>query len=322
MRVIVVFGSREGGTQGIAQAVGEELVAAGHQTDVLSASDARSPAGYDAVVLAGALYAWHWAGSLPAWVRRHQETLSQLPVWALSSGPLDDSASGTDLPPPSSVLRLLDRIGCHEHRTFGGRIEAGSDAAKRGMPVGDWRNLDDVRTWARDVGHKAAERGHASGDIRFRTREVVRYGLLALTAVTGVTALAGGAMLIIGRNGAEGFLSLSTLDGTPFSSFLVPGLLLFFCIGVLNAAASVLTARKSLWYEPVAVAAGLALVIWISVQMTMIEFPLLQLPYLTIGILTGAIALGLWSTRPYARHVDRRRRIQRLKQLPLVNDEA
>lgn len=296
MRILVVFGSKNGGTREIAVAVGEELAAA-HAVDVWSAQDASAPVGYDAVVLAGSLYAWHWGGGLAQWVRRYQETLSQLSVVALSSGPTDDSASTRELPPPQAVQRLLDRVGCRQHRTFGGRVAPDSDAAKRGLPVGDWRNFDDIRAWARELSAAFEAIPAAPADLEYTTRQWVRRSLLGLTGFTGVTATLGGAMLIASRHGSE-VTPPSILDGTPFGTFLVPGLLLFACVGLLNGVAAVMTLRRSLWYEPTALAAGIALLVWIGVQMTMIEFSPFQLAYLGIGALTAAIAAGLWLTRP------------------------
>ena len=46
----------------------------------------------------------------------------------------------------------MKRINAQGHVTFGGRLE---DEA-RGLPVGDWRDPDDVREWARQISNALA----------------------------------------------------------------------------------------------------------------------------------------------------------------------
>lgn len=53
MRVLVAYGSIRGGTEGIAEVVGEELAAAGLTVDVEPASKALRVTDYDAVVVGG-----------------------------------------------------------------------------------------------------------------------------------------------------------------------------------------------------------------------------------------------------------------------------
>jgi len=60
MRVLVAYGSKRGATEGLARAVGEGLVDAGHTVNVVSASEVEGLESWDAVVVGGALYAWFW----------------------------------------------------------------------------------------------------------------------------------------------------------------------------------------------------------------------------------------------------------------------
>ena len=154
-RVLVAYGSKRGGTAGLADMLGAELVANGLEVKVHDASDVRNLHGFDAVVLGGALYALRWHKVARRFVRRHGLTLQTLPVWLFSSGPLDDSATREEIPPVRYVRKAMDRIGARGHMTFGGRLSA--DA--RGFPAssmardgaGDWRDPDHVRTWAKDI---------------------------------------------------------------------------------------------------------------------------------------------------------------------------
>jgi menaquinone-dependent protoporphyrinogen oxidase len=155
MRVLVAWGSKRGGTEGIARIIGEELEANGMDATVKPASEVRDVEGFDAAIVGGALYANRWHRDAHRFVARNIAGLRRIPVWLFSSGPLDDSADRSNIPPPTEVAVLMERIGARGHATFGGRLNA--DA--RGFPAaamaktrsGDWRNPDRVRGWAADL---------------------------------------------------------------------------------------------------------------------------------------------------------------------------
>ncbi|NNJ48591.1 MAG: hypothetical protein HKP18_12260, partial [Acidimicrobiia bacterium] len=56
MRVLVAYGSKMGGTKGLAEMVGTELEANGFQVDVMPARAVADLTPYGAVILGGALY--------------------------------------------------------------------------------------------------------------------------------------------------------------------------------------------------------------------------------------------------------------------------
>lgn len=155
MRVLVAYGSKMGGTKGIAETVGEELRVRGLEVEVRSAGDRVDVDPYDAVVVGGALYAMRWHKDARGFVKRNAAVLRTKPVWLFSDGPLDDSAAQREIPPVKGVQKLMDRVGARGHATFGGRLPA--DA--RGFPAsamakehaGDWRDMDQIRTWADQV---------------------------------------------------------------------------------------------------------------------------------------------------------------------------
>lgn len=150
MRVLVTYGTKHGGTGGLARVVGEGLVQAGHAVDVLPATKVDSLDRWDAVVVGGALYAWFWHRDARRFVRRHVDELRQRPVWFFSSGPLDDSASRQELPPTGSVARLARLVGARAHKTFGGRL---APEVKSAVKVrGDFRDFDATRDWGSRVG--------------------------------------------------------------------------------------------------------------------------------------------------------------------------
>jgi menaquinone-dependent protoporphyrinogen oxidase len=161
MRVLVVFGSARGGTQGLAHMVATGLRQEGLTADVQPAGEVRELSGYDAVVVGGALYAARWHRAARRFVRRHRAYLLECPTYFFSSGPLDDSAAAGEIPPVKGVAALMDQVAAHGHVTFGGRL----DEHTRGFPAsamakkqaGDWRDAAHVRRWTKTIAAELRE---------------------------------------------------------------------------------------------------------------------------------------------------------------------
>ena len=60
MRVLVAYATRHGATAGIAERVAAALTAAGLSAEARPVEDVRDVEPYDAVVLGGAAYMFHW----------------------------------------------------------------------------------------------------------------------------------------------------------------------------------------------------------------------------------------------------------------------
>lgn len=148
MRVLITWGSKRGGTEGLARMIGKELVAQGVEVELAAAHDAVSPKGFDAVIVGGALYANRWHRHARRWVRRHERELSAVPVWFFSSGPLDDSARSGDIAPTRHVETLMERVGAQSHMTFGGRMDPKDPSPLAKSHAGDWRDPEHVRAWS------------------------------------------------------------------------------------------------------------------------------------------------------------------------------
>ena len=155
MRVLVTFGSSCGGTQGLAEMAADGLRDEGFTVDVLPPGQVRQLAGYDAVIVGGALYAYRWHKAARRFVKRHAAELRQRPAYFFSSGPLDDSASRGDIPPVRGVRALMERAGARGHATFGGRLTPDAKgfpaSAMAKKQAGDWRDPARVRDWTRTV---------------------------------------------------------------------------------------------------------------------------------------------------------------------------
>ncbi len=155
MLILVTYGSKRGGTQGLADMVGDGLSAEGFTVEVAPAGALWRVDQYDAVVVGGALYAGRWHKDARRFVKQYAHDLAERPTYLFSSGPLDSSAGEHEIPPVKGVKSLMRKVGARGHITFGGRLQP--DAA--GFPAsamaktraGDWRDPARVRTWTHQI---------------------------------------------------------------------------------------------------------------------------------------------------------------------------
>lgn len=155
MTVLVTYGSKMGGTAGLAEMVVDGLREEGFSVEIMPAAAVENPEQYEAVIVGGALYAFRWHRDARRFVKRHAAGLRSRPTYLFSSGPLDYSADKRDIPPVKGVEALMKRVGARGHVTFGGRLLP--DA--RGFPAsamakknaGDWRSPDKARAWAHQI---------------------------------------------------------------------------------------------------------------------------------------------------------------------------
>jgi menaquinone-dependent protoporphyrinogen oxidase len=153
MRILVTYGSKRGGTAGIAEILAQSFTEQGIQADVRPANEVESVEEYDAVVVGGALYMMLWHRHARRFIKRHTEELRTRPVWLFSSGPLDDSAGRDEIPPLKQVQRLMERIGARGHITFGGMLRPDAKGfVPPALPRGDWREPRLIRAWAEGIG--------------------------------------------------------------------------------------------------------------------------------------------------------------------------
>lgn len=155
MRILVTWGSKHGGTEGVARMLAEALEAHGFQVVAAPAYAVTDLEGFRAAIVGGALYANRWPSEVRRFVNRHMGHLREIPVWFFSSGPLDDIAEGSEIPPAPQVAVLAERVGAKGHVTFGGRL----DPEVKGFPAsamakkksGDWRSPHQIRAWAAEL---------------------------------------------------------------------------------------------------------------------------------------------------------------------------
>ncbi|WP_427924218.1 flavodoxin domain-containing protein [Streptomyces sp. cg40] len=162
--VLVTYGTTNGSTARIAEAVAEVLRKAGLTTDLLPAGSVLSVMPYDAVVLGGGLYAGRWHRDARRFLNRHGRQLAKRPVWLFSSGPLDASASERDIPPVFGVRRAMSRLDARGHVTFGGCLEDGAkgriaQSIVRNGKGGDFRDFGAIEEWAGRIADELLPKG-------------------------------------------------------------------------------------------------------------------------------------------------------------------
>jgi menaquinone-dependent protoporphyrinogen oxidase len=178
--VLVVYGSRHGGTQGIAERIGEVLRGEGLEVRVSPAPHVLDVTDADAFVIGSGVYMGSWLDEPIEFIRNNIEALATRPTWLFSSGPLrGSSAEKPDVDPLESALgptngpgsggrkkvaELSEAVGVRDHRVFYGafdpndppkamseRVVRMMPAFKGVLPAGDFREWGAIEAWAREI---------------------------------------------------------------------------------------------------------------------------------------------------------------------------
>ncbi|TVZ05719.1 flavodoxin [Trebonia kvetii] len=175
MRVLVAYATRHGATAGIASRVAAALTAAGQPAEARPVADIKDIGPYDAVVLGGAAYMFHWLKPAMTFARRHREELATRPVWLFSSGPLGtdlvdkDGKNVLEATRPKEFDELTKLLHPRGEQVFfgaydpdappvgaGERLVRHMPAARTALPAGDFRDWSAIDAWAARI---AAELG-------------------------------------------------------------------------------------------------------------------------------------------------------------------
>lgn len=111
---------------------------------------------------------------------------------------------------------------------------------------------------------------------------------MGVILIQGLSGLFGGAALIVDPTGELLNMPVSMLEGSPFDTFLIPGLILFTILGIFPMIVVYGLRNRTIWAWPGAFLVSLALITWISVEILMVGYhaePPLQLVYGVLGLL-------------------------------------
>jgi len=123
---------------------------------------------------------------------------------------------------------------------------------------------------------------------------------IGLEILLGIGAIGGGLALMAGPNGEVLPLPVAALSGSPFANYFVPGAILFTVIGMGPLGAAVFAWRRHPLAPLLAFAVGVALLIWLVVEIVLIGYssdPPLQALYLGLGAAITLVGVGwVWRT--------------------------
>ena len=121
---------------------------------------------------------------------------------------------------------------------------------------------------------------------------------VGLEIFLGLGALFGGVALVLAPDGHLLGMPTSLLAGSPFSSFLVPGIVLFTLVGLAPVLAAGITVRRHALAPMAAIGVGLTLIGWVCVEMVVLAGPgsLAWALYLVLGACIAAIGVAWWRT--------------------------
>lgn len=114
-------------------------------------------------------------------------------------------------------------------------------------------------------------------------------GILHLLIAVG--AIPAGVMMLLDPSGAMLGLSVEQLAGSPFSSFVLPGLALLAVIGLGNVLGAWASFTRKPYARTLTVVLGLFLMAFEAIQYLAIGFSWLQAVYFVLGLIQ---VLGAW----------------------------
>lgn len=115
--------------------------------------------------------------------------------------------------------------------------------------------------------------------------------LLLLHLFVGIGAIAGGSMAILNPYNPGG-MPTDALKNSPFSNFLIPGIILFTVIGLGNLFSAAAIIFKSKYQGYISSIFSLALVIWIIVQCIMLRTVVhLHVIFFIIGLIQATLSI-------------------------------
>lgn len=118
---------------------------------------------------------------------------------------------------------------------------------------------------------------------------------LILLFFNGVSAIFGGWGLISDPSGQKLQMPIEWLQHTLFNDYMIPGIVLFVFNGLFSTVIFVLSLFRYKHYPPLVVFQGSTLLIWIIVQVIIIQlFHYLHVIYGSVGILLIIAGLMLW----------------------------
>lgn len=126
-------------------------------------------------------------------------------------------------------------------------------------------------------------------------RPVQVVALFLLVLFQGISGIFGGIGLTADPSGESLKIPIEWLKGSPFINYTIPGIVLLFLLGIVPVIIAIGLWKKIAWSRKVSVYLGIALLIWIIVEIAVIGYrhePPLQLIYGIVGVLILVFSLS------------------------------
>lgn len=159
--VLVTYASKYGATREIADKIGESIVNAGVQAEVLPVDEVADLGKYSAAVLGSAVYIGHWRKEAVRFVKKHETELAKMPVWIFSSGPTEDADTDAFMDGgrlPKAVAPVAEHIHPRDTVIFHGAIDSEQMSSFESWllkrvkaPISDAREWEEIAAWGAGI---------------------------------------------------------------------------------------------------------------------------------------------------------------------------
>jgi hypothetical protein len=137
-------------------------------------------------------------------------------------------------------------------------------------------------------------------------KPITLYFLLLLLALQGISAIAGGWVLVTDSSGVGMQLSIAYLEHSPFADYLIPGLVLGIVLGIIPLVLAYALIWRPSWKWPEVINVykdqywawtltavfGLVLVLWIDFEILWVSHQhWLQFVYSVLGVAVTSLSL-------------------------------
>ena len=162
IKVLVTYASKHHSTAEIGCAIGELLQQFRElQVDIRSVKSVQDITTYDAIILGSAVYMGQWQATASDFLKKHEQELTQRPVWLFSSGPIGEGDPKSLLKGwqfPEALQTIADRIKPYDVALFhGSLVPTELNFLERSAvkivhaKIGDSRDWEMIMTWADSI---------------------------------------------------------------------------------------------------------------------------------------------------------------------------
>ena len=152
--LLVVYGSKHGSTQEVAEAIARRLRGRGHEVALRPAADVADLTPYAGVVVGGALYFGRWHRDAARFLVTHRRELAEHPTAVFAMGPKTADAEGL-AESRAQLDKALTKV--HDFDPSSVAVFGGVVNPKRlrfplsRLPASDSRDWDVIDAWADEV---------------------------------------------------------------------------------------------------------------------------------------------------------------------------